>query len=102
VIDSAHSVVPILAKLHLGVVFNVSEMGLPAEWSDNYAKTVCGLLRDMLTPLEDGSYVRRDREIPSTPDGHLDVHEFARRALVENGLPADEIHIAELISAAEQ
>ena len=100
VIDSALSVVPILAKLHLGVVSNVSELGLPAAWSDDYAKTVLGLLRDML-PLEDGSYVRQDRDIVTTNDGHLDLREYARQALIDRGLPSDESHIEALLVAAE-
>jgi hypothetical protein len=54
-----------------------------------------------MLPLEDGSYVRQDRDIVTTNDGHLDLREYARQALIDRGLPSDESHIEALLVAAE-
>ena len=82
-------------------------MGLPTTWDSAYAANVAGLLRDLLEPMVDEhdsatKYRRFDREIPMTPDGHIDVHESARQALRDRGLPADESAIAAILAAVEE
>jgi hypothetical protein len=101
VVDDAAGMVPAIADIPLGAVVTLARLSLPAAWDEDYARTAVGLLRDMLEPRNDGSYLRRDREMPTTPDGHFDVHEVARHALIDRGLLSDESHIAALLAATE-
>jgi hypothetical protein len=101
VVADASAVASMVARIPLGAVVNLSEMSLPASWSEDYARVVVGLLWDTLTPFEDGAYLRRDRDVPTKNDGHLDVHEYARRVLIDKGLLADVSHCAALLAATE-
>ena len=99
IVDGAARLVPAITAVPLGATVTVHEL-LPS-WNEDDARTVLQLLRAMVEPLEDGSYLRRDRDVTFTSDGHLDIHEFARQALIERGLPSDESHIEALLVAAE-